>query len=84
MLFPYYKDINLFENIKDVQTELLVQQKNLLELKTNIFLRTAIRGISPENLTYVLKQPHLKKHNKRRIAQLKFRESFLKKKFLKN
>lgn len=80
MILPSYKKIITLITLNDVEKELLFQQKSLAELKTNNFIRAAVRGVTPRSFKFVLQQPHVKTHVKRRIAQLKYQESILKKK----
>lgn len=64
MAIPKYKDLENFNSIEDIENEILNCKKKLLEL--NI-----------EKVTYRSNKSHLFSHLRRRIAQLKFKQSSL-------
>ena len=64
MSLPKYKDLNEITNILEIDQEIFVLQKNLFDLRIK---RSTSQSI----------KPHLFLHSKRRLAQLKFKKSFL-------
>lgn len=64
MSFPKYQEVNLFTNILDIDKEIFILQKNLFDLR--------LKKSSSQSV-----KPHLFKHTKHRIAQLKFKKSIL-------
>lgn len=64
MSFLKYKELTSFATINDIDQELIKLQKILFELKINIIKNKDIK-------------PHLFKHTKHKIAQLKFKKSLL-------
>jgi ribosomal protein L29 len=64
MSFLKYKELNLILSLEDVNKEIFILQKNLFDLRLK---RAANKSILP----------HLFKHTKRKLAQLKFKRSIL-------
>ena len=64
MSLPKYKDLNAIINISEIEQEIFLLQKNLFDLRIK---RSTSQSI----------KPHLFLHSKRRLAQLKFKKSFL-------
>jgi ribosomal protein L29 len=64
MVFSKYKELNHTSTLSDIDQEIFLLQKSLVELKLNTATRKSF-------------QFHLYKHTKRRIAQLKFQRSSL-------
>jgi len=64
MSFPKYSDLNEISTLVDIEKEIFILQKNLFDLR-----------IKKSNSQTV--KPHLFKHAKRRLSQLKFKQSFL-------
>ncbi len=64
MSLPKYKDVNSFNNIIDIDKEIFILQKTIFDLR--------LKKSSSQSV-----KPHLFKHTKRRIAQLKFKKSSL-------
>lgn len=64
MSLPKYKDLNELTNIVDIDQEIFLLQKTLFDLRIK-------RSTNQTN------KPHLFKHTKRRIAQLKYKKSSL-------
>jgi ribosomal protein L29 len=64
MSLPKYKDLNTIINISEIEQEIFLLQKNLFDLRIKRSTSQAIK-------------PHLFLHSKRRLAQLKFKKSFL-------
>lgn len=64
MSFPKYKEVNSFTNIIDIDKEIFILQKTIFDLR--------LKKSSSQSV-----KPHLFKHTKRRIAQLKFKKSSL-------
>ena len=64
MSLPKYKEIENVTTLNDLDQEIFVIQKDLFDLRLN---RSTSQSI----------KPHLFKHAKRRLAQLKFKRSIL-------
>ena len=64
MTLPNYKELDTINDSSSIETALLILQKKLLELRIKKSSRETVK-------------PHLFKHSKRRIAQLKFKQSLL-------
>lgn len=64
MTLPNYKELEQINDSSSIETALLILQKRLLELRIKKAARETVK-------------PHLFKHAKRRIAQLKFKQSLL-------
>ena len=64
MSLPKYKDLGSLTTLVDIEKEIFILQKNLFDLR-----------IKKSNSQTV--KPHLFKHAKRRLSQLKFKQSFL-------
>jgi ribosomal protein L29 len=64
MSLPKFKDLNAITNISEIEQEIFLLQKNLFDLRIKRSTSQAIK-------------PHLFLHSKRRLAQLKFKKSFL-------
>jgi large subunit ribosomal protein L29 len=64
MSFPKYQEVDAFNNIVDIDKEIFLLQKNLFDLRLKKSTSQSVK-------------PHLFKHTKRRIAQLKFKKSSL-------
>jgi ribosomal protein L29 len=64
MTLPNYKELDEINDNSSIETALLILQKKLLELRIKKSARETVK-------------PHLFKHSKRRIAQLKFKQSLL-------
>ena len=64
MRLPKFKDLNAITNISEIEQEIFLLQKNLFDLRIKRSTSQAIK-------------PHLFLHSKRRLAQLKFKKSFL-------
>jgi large subunit ribosomal protein L29 len=64
MTFPKYKDLTELKNIVEIEQELFSLQKNLFELRL-------------KRSTNQIVKPHLFLHAKRKLAQLKFKQSLL-------
>jgi ribosomal protein L29 len=64
MTLPKYKEIDFLSTISDIDQELFIQQKNLLDLK--------IKKATNKKINC-----HLFTHTKRKIAQLKFKKSVI-------
>jgi ribosomal protein L29 len=64
MSLPKFKDLNDITNISEIEQEIFLLQKNLFDLRIKRSTSQAIK-------------PHLFLHSKRRLAQLKFKKSFL-------
>jgi large subunit ribosomal protein L29 len=64
MSFPKYEEVNSFVNILDIDNEIFLLQKNLFDLRLKKSTSQSVK-------------PHLFKHAKHRIAQLKFKKSSL-------
>jgi large subunit ribosomal protein L29 len=64
MSLPKYKDLNLLSTINEIDQEIFLLQKT-------IFDQRIIRATNQAN------RPHIFKHTKRRIAQLKFKKSII-------
>ena len=64
MTLPNYKELDPINDSSSIDTALLILQKKLLELRIKTAAREKVK-------------PHLFKHAKRRIAQLKFKQGLL-------
>ena len=64
MSLPKYKDLNVLITVTDIEQEIFLLQKNLFDLRIKRSTSQAVK-------------PHLFLHSKRRLAQLKFKKSFL-------
>ena len=64
MTLPNYKELDEIKDSSSIESALLILQKRLFELRIK---KAALQGV----------KPHLFKHSKRRIAQLKFKQSLL-------
>ena len=64
MTLPNYKELDQINDSSSIETALLILKKKLFELRIKKAAREQVK-------------PHLFKHAKRRIAQLKFKESLL-------
>lgn len=64
MTLPKFKDLSLIVNVTQADKEIFILQKELLTLRLK---KPTNQGI----------KPHLFRHAKRRIAQLKFKRSML-------
>ena len=64
MSLPKYKDLSAMINISEIDQEIFLLQKGLFDLRIKRSTSQAIK-------------PHLFLHSKRRLAQLKFKKSFL-------
>lgn len=64
MTFPKYKEIDSLTTIVDIDNEIFVLQKNLFDFRLKKSTSQTIK-------------PHLFKHTKHRLAQLKFKKSTL-------
>jgi large subunit ribosomal protein L29 len=64
MSLPKYNDLNSLTTISDIDQEIFIIQKNLFDLRIKRATNQSIK-------------PHLFKHAKRRIAQLKFKKVIL-------
>lgn len=62
MTLPKYNDLNFLSTISDIDQEIFIQQKNLLDLK--------IKKATNKKINC-----HLIVHTKRKIAQLKFKKT---------
>jgi large subunit ribosomal protein L29 len=64
MSLPKYSDLIKLDNIADIDQEIFLLQKNLFDLRIKRSTNQSVK-------------PHLFKHTKRRIAQLKLKKSKL-------
>ena len=64
MSLPKYNDLKDIKTLEEINQEIFILQKNLFDLRLK-------RSTSQAN------KPHLFKHSKRRLAQLKFKSSML-------
>lgn len=64
MTLSSYKDLKNLETIKEIDQEIFLAQKTLFEYK--------LKKISTQGI-----KPHVFKHTRRRLAQLKFKKSCL-------
>ena len=64
MSLPKYNDLKDIKTLEEINQEIFILQKNLFDLRLK-------RSTSQEI------KPHLFKHSKRRLAQLKFKSSML-------
>lgn len=64
MSLPKYTDLKEIKTITDIDQEIFLLQKKLFELRIR---KKTVQAI----------KPHLFKHAKRRLAQLKFKKFFL-------
>ena len=64
MSLPKYKELAALTTISEIDKEIFVIQKNLLELRVKRATNQAVKG-------------HLFKHAKRRITQLNFKKGIL-------
>jgi large subunit ribosomal protein L29 len=64
MSLPKYKELKNISNLSDIDQEIFIVQKNLFDLRL-------------KRSTSQATTPHLFKHTKRRLAQLKFKKSVL-------
>jgi ribosomal protein L29 len=64
MSLPKYKDLENIKTIPEIDQEIFLLQKNLFDLRIKRSTSQAVK-------------PHLFLHSKRRLAQLKFKKSFL-------
>jgi len=64
MSLPKYSDLIKLETIADIDQEIFLLQKNLFDLRIKRSTNQSVK-------------PHLFKHTKRRIAQLKLKKSKL-------
>jgi ribosomal protein L29 len=62
MSLPKYSELDRLQTIQEIEEELFLLQKNLFELKM-------------KRLTNQPTKPHLFVHTKRRIAQLKYKQT---------
>jgi large subunit ribosomal protein L29 len=66
MTLPKYKELESIGNLKDIEQEIFILQKSLFDLRM-------------KRSTNQTTKPHLFKHAKRRIAQLKFKQGVVRK-----
>jgi large subunit ribosomal protein L29 len=66
MGLPKYKDLNSIDTKSAIEQEIFILQKSLFDLRIKRSTNQATK-------------PHLFKHAKRRIAQLKFKQSLMSK-----
>jgi large subunit ribosomal protein L29 len=66
MALPKYKDLNSIISESDIEQEIFILRKSLFDLRIKRSTNQATK-------------PHLFKHAKRRIAQLKFKQSLVSK-----
>ena len=64
MRLPKYKELETISNLSDIDQEIFIVQKNLFNLRL-------------KRSTSQATKPHLFKHAKRRLTQLKFKKSVL-------
>ena len=64
MSLPKYKDLENINNLSDIDQEIFIIQKDLFDLRL-------------KRSTSQTTKPHLFKHAKRRLSQLKFKKSIL-------
>ena len=64
MSLPKYIDLLKLDNVADIEQEIFILQKNLFDLRVKRSTSQTVK-------------PHLFKHTKRRISQLKLKKSFL-------
>lgn len=64
MSLPKYKELETISNLSDIDQEIFIVQKNLFDLRL-------------KRSTSQATKPHLFKHAKRRLTQLKFKKSVL-------
>lgn len=64
MSLPKYKELETISNLSDIDQEIFIVQKNLFNLRL-------------KRSTSQATKPHLFKHAKRRLTQLKFKKSVL-------
>jgi large subunit ribosomal protein L29 len=64
MSLPKYKDLENISNLSDIDQEIFIIQKDLFDLRL-------------KRSTSQTTKPHLFKHAKRRLSQLKFKKSIL-------
>ena len=64
MSLPKYIDLLKLDNVADIEQEIFILQKNLFDLRVKRSTSQTVK-------------PHLFKHTKRRIAQLKLKKSKL-------
>ena len=64
MSFPKFKDLEKLKTPSEIDEELYILQKSLFDLRMKKLSSQAVK-------------PHLFLHAKRRIAQLKFKKSYL-------
>jgi ribosomal protein L29 len=64
MSLPKYNDLKEIQSVEEIEQEIFVLQKSLLELRMKRATSQAVK-------------PHLFIHTKRRIAQLKFKKNLL-------
>jgi large subunit ribosomal protein L29 len=64
MSLPKYNDLKDIKTLEEINQEIFILQKNLFDLRLKRSTSQAIK-------------PHLFKHSKRRLAQLKFKSSML-------
>ena len=62
MSLPKYSDLIKLDNIADIDQEIFLLQKNLFDLRIKRSTNQSVK-------------PHLFKHTKRRISQLKLKKS---------
>ena len=64
MSLPKYNDLKDIKTLEEINQEIFILQKNLFDLRLKRSTSQAIK-------------PHLFKHSKRRLVQLKFKSSML-------
>jgi ribosomal protein L29 len=64
MSLPKYKELENLNTINDIEQEIFIVQKDLFNLRLKVKTSQATK-------------PHLFKHAKRRLSQLKFKKSVL-------
>jgi len=64
MSLPKYKELKEINEIKLIEEEIFLLEKNLFDLRIKRSTNQSVK-------------PHLFKHSKRRIAQLNFKKNFL-------
>jgi large subunit ribosomal protein L29 len=64
MSLPKYKELENISNLTDIDQKIFIIQKDLFDLRLN-------------RATSQATKPHLFKHAKRRLSQLKFKKSVL-------
>ena len=67
MSLPKYKELQNLNSIEEIDQEIFILEKNLFDLR--------IKKATSQTI-----KPHLFLHAKRRLAQLKFKKSFILKK----